>query len=148
MIRPATHDDLPRVLEMGERFFDTAGWDDVAEWDQASVRKTLEGLIEGDAGCLFVAEAEGGLVGMTGGLVYPFYFDHGHITGQELFWWVEPEHRGVGGALLDAMETWAKEAGAKSFAMIALDKINPDLMGRVYRRRGYRPSEHSYIRRL
>lgn len=148
MIREATEADIPRVLEMGRRFFETAGWPDVAEWDDASTEWTLRFLIEQPTGALFVAEEDGHVVGMTGGMVMPFYFNHTHRTGQELFWWVEPEHRGIGSGLFDALEAWAREAGAQTFTMIAVDRLKPDVMARIYRARGYRPSEHAFIRRL
>lgn len=148
MIRPATPDDMPRILEMGERFFETAGWPEIAEWDAGSMEQTLGYLMDAATGCVFVAETEAGIVGMTGGMLNPFYFNLSHVTGQELFWWVEPEHRGLGSGLFDALEAWATDAGAKSFSMIALDRLKPDVLGRIYQRRGYRAAEHSYIRRL
>lgn len=148
MIREASADDLPRLLQMGERFFNAAGWPEFAAWDVASIEQTLRFLIDNETGGLFVAEVDGEVVGMAGAMVTPFYFNLSHLTGQELFWWVEPEHRGVGGGLLDAMEAWAKRVGAQTFTMIAVDRIRPELMARVYRGRGYRPAEHSFMRRL
>lgn len=149
MIRPATHEDIAVIAELGQCFFNESGWSDVAEWDDASIRQTLAHLIENEGGILLVAEHDGRIVGMTGGMVHPLYFNHAHLTGQELFWWVEPEHRkGVGAALLDRLEDEARARGAVSWAMIALDKVRPEAVGAVYRRRGYRASEHSYIKRL
>jgi GNAT superfamily N-acetyltransferase len=148
MIRPATLEDMPRLVEMGERFFKTAGWEDIAEWDDASITRTLTHLIEQDVGAIFVLDDGAQLVGMAGGMLNPFYFNLHHLTGQELFWWVEPEHRGQGSLLFDALEGWARDAGAQSFSMIALDNIRPELMGRIYRMRGYRAAEHSYIKRF
>lgn len=149
MIRPATHEDIATVAALGQRFFKEAGWSDVAEWDDASIRHTLGHLIDGEGGILLVAEHDGRIVGMTGGLVHPLYFNHSQLTGQELFWWVDPEHRkGIGAALLDRLEVEARARGASSWAMIALDKVRPEAVGAVYRRRGYRAAEHSYIKRL
>jgi GNAT superfamily N-acetyltransferase len=148
MIRPAVREDIPRILEMGERFFETAGWPEVAAWDAESMARTLGFLIERDIGAVFVLDEGGDLVGMAGGMLNPFYFNAGHLTGQELFWWVEPEHRGQGRFLFDALEDWARAAGAQSFTMIALDRIKPEVMGRIYRARGYRAAEHSYIKRF
>lgn len=148
VIRPAEITDIPEVVRMGERFFETAGWPDYAEWDEASITATLESLITGDLGEVFVLEEGGKLVGMAGGMLFPFYFNHNHLTGQELFWWIEPEHRGQGAALFDALEGWAKAAGAMSFTMIAVDRLKADVMGRIYRMRGYRAAEHSYIKRF
>jgi len=148
MIRPAELSDLPRLVEMGERFFNAAGWPEVASWDVESITRTLSFLITEDAGAVFVLDHDGQLVGMAGGMLNPFYFNANHRTGQELFWWVEPEYRGEGSKLFDALEGWARDSGAQSFSMIALDRIKPEVMGRIYRMRGYRAAEHSYIKRF
>jgi GNAT superfamily N-acetyltransferase len=95
-----------------------------------------------------VAEKEWGLVGIAGALVYPFYFNAGHKTAQELFWWVDTEHRGVGATLFIAMRDEVRKRGAKSLSMIALEAIEPERVGAFYMRHGFRPSERSYIGRL
>lgn len=148
-IRDAQANDIPVIVRLGALFFDEAGWSDVTEWDDESVAATLSNMIDSDGGILLVAERKGVILGMAGGLVYPAYFNAHHLTGQELFWWVSPDDRcGAGKALMDAMEARAREKGAKSWAMIALDKVRPAAVGAVYQRRGYRASEHSYIKRL
>lgn len=148
MIRDGTVADIPRILSMGVRFYEAAGWSEFVTWDDASVDRTLRSLIEADHGALIVAEVDGEVVGMTAGMVVPHYCNLNTLTGQELFWWVDPEHRGVGVALLDALEGWAKAAGAAIFTMVAVHRIKPEVMARVYRARGYAPAEHSHIRRL
>lgn len=148
-IRDALADDIEIIAHLGARFFDEAQWSDVTEWDHDSVCRTLSNLIESAGGILIVATRKGVVLGMVGGLVHPAYFNAHHLTGQELFWWVEPAERsGVGGLLMTAMETAAIARGAKSWAMIALDKIRPEAVSAMYRRRGYRPSERSFIKRL
>lgn len=148
-IRQAVHADIPAVADLGARFFAEAEWSDVTEWDHESVCATLHNLIEGDGGILIVATREGVIIGMAGGLVHPAYFNCHHLTGSELFWWVEPDERGgAGRMLIDAMETAALAKGAQSWCMIALDRVRPEAVGALYRRRGYRASEHSYIKRL
>jgi len=146
---PAGHDAIPVIAEMGSRFFAEAQWSDVTEWDHDSICATLRHLVDDPLGILLIATRKGVICGMAGGLVHPAYFNVHHLTGQELFWWVEPDERGgVGQMLLDCLELAAMERGAKSWAMIALDRVRPDAVGAVYRRRGYRASEHSYIKRL
>ena len=90
------------------------------------------------------------VVGMSGALIYPFYFNYNHITGQELFWWMRPDKRGSTDSIrmFKALEDEAKNKNAGSFAMIALDKVNPEVVGNMYMKRGYRPSDHGYIRSL
>lgn len=149
-IRPAVEGDLPALLDMGARFFAEAGWSDMAAWDADSVEATLRHLIGHDDGLLLVAEVSAGRpVGMAGGLLHPFYFNLGHRTGQELFWWVEPGlRRGTGAALLAALERAARDAGAVTWTMITVAGLRSDALERLYRRRGYRPAERTYIRRF
>lgn len=148
-IRPAVADDAPAIAEMGERFHAEAAWSDIADYRIGDCSKSLIQMIETELGIVLVAENEGRIVGIAGGLVFPLYFNHAHKSGQELFLYVEPGLRdGTGGKLLSALECEARRMGCQSWAMIALDKVNPEATGRLYRRHGYRASEHSWIRRL
>ena len=148
MIREATLDDCREIAKKGERFFREAGWGDVAEYRVDDCERTLRHLVTSDDGILIVADV-GGVVGMAGGMVSPLYFNFSHKTGQELFWWTAvnaPLRTGL--QLLDAMEDAARAKGCHSWVMMSLDKMNPAIMARMYRKRGYRPSEHSFIKRL
>lgn len=131
---------------MGRAFHAVTGAADLIPLDDATLERTFTQLIEGEAAVLLVVEGETGLVGATGALLHPHYFNAAHLTGQELFWWIDPEHRGQGAALLNALEQWVSEQGAHSFSMIALEALEPDKVALIYRRRGYRPVEHSYLR--
>ncbi len=148
MIRDATEDDIPEILAMGRKFFDLAGWSEVAEWDDASVTATLNHLMGSDDGILLVIDdGAGRITGMAGALLYPFYLNIKHRTGQELFWWVEPEARGREALeLFDALENRARGQGAMSFAMITVEGLRSAALGRYYRRRGYRAAETTYIK--
>jgi GNAT superfamily N-acetyltransferase len=149
MMRAATLDDVETVALMGARFFEEAGWADVTTWDHPSICATLRSMIEQESGIVLVVRHHGDIVGMAGGLVYPAYYNAHHLTGQEMFWWVEPDHRaGVGLMLLDALEDQAMMRGAQSWSMIALDKLRPEAIGAIYQRRGYRPSERTFIKSL
>lgn len=148
-VREAVGEDAPIIAEIGERFHGEAGWGDICSYSLEDCEKAIRHLISSDDGICIVAVKDGRIVGIAGGLAHPLYFNHAHKSGQELFWWVQPEHRhGIGRQLLDAMEEAAKAKGCSSWAMIALDKVNPELTGRIYQRRGYRASEHSWIKRL
>ncbi len=148
MIRDAKKSDLPIMLHMGELFFNASDFSELTTYDRDSVRSTMTHLM--DSGVLLVGESEGIVVGMVGAMIYPFYFNNSHITGQELFWWVNEDQRksGVGKKLLSGLEDKAKSMGVDSFSMVALEKMNPEIMDRVYKMSGYFSAEHTYYKRM
>lgn len=133
---------------MARAFHKAAKVDRFVEIDDGTLSATFANLMGAGTGLLLVGSTERGLGGAVGALLHPHYMNAAHLTGQELFWWVDPEHRGIGPALFDALELWVAAMGAQSFSMIALEELRPAAVGEIYRRRGYVPAEHSWIRRL
>lgn len=128
---------------MGRRFYEASGYRDITEFDSGSLENTLR-----NSGAILLVAEKDGLVGMAGALVYPFYFNASHLTAQEIFWWVDPEHRGIGSLLFDALLEEVKKSGAQSLSMIALESLNPERVGSFYQARGFKPSDRSFIRRI
>lgn len=139
MIREASVSDVPALLEMGNRFSDKARLIEHVGYDPASMDLTFRFLIEQPEHVVFI-----GASGAIGGMRAPHPFNHSHWIAQELFWWSEGRE---GLRLLDAFEAWAAEKCA-TVRMICLEAVNPERMGRLYRRRGYEPLEHGYIKGL
>lgn len=145
MIRQATIDDLDFLIAMGENFYNACGFPAQMGFDPETLEGVLRNLIVNDSAALFVDEK---LRGCIGGIVYPYYFT-GQLAGNEMFWWVEPEYRGkLGSQLITKLEDWAREKGAISFTMIALEASNPEKMAKVYEHRGYEPRERHFVRYL
>lgn len=146
MIRFATHADIPRCVEMGRAFFAESNAASFP-FDESSAEKTLTHLIEAEDGALLVAEKEG-VVGMVGALAYPHFMNLSKKAAQELFWWVEPAHRGgsAGVRLLQAVEAWAEARGCATLTMVCLPIDSP--AERIYQRTGYRALERSYVKGL
>jgi len=145
MIRRATEEDIEFIVEMGRKFYESCGFPSILTFDPEILTGVLHNLIVNDNACILVDDK---LRGMIAGVVYPYYFT-GQMSGNEMFWWVEPEHRkGLGKKLLDKLEEWAEAKGAVSFTMISLDASNPEKMDKIYRKRGYEPREHHYVRYL
>lgn len=140
-IRPATPDDLPSLLRMGRAFADALQLGDTIGYDETTMALLFQRLIDESNGILLVMDG-----GAAGGLVHPSLFNEHHITGQELFWWVDPERRGAGLRLLTALEDAARERGAQSFMMGTHEALNFDAATKVYGRRGYRASDRNFIK--
>lgn len=148
MIRPATLDDVPAIAALGERFHAEAGWSDIFAYSQEDCAASIGALLESELFICLVAD-EGEIVGIVGGIICPVYFNRSHKSGEELFWYVSDNASQMTGLrLLDALEAEAKARGCESWQMKSLAKLNGDRMAKLYERRGYRPSEHTFIKRL
>jgi hypothetical protein len=147
LIRPATKDDLPEIARLGRKFHAQAGWGDILDYSEADCVQSLGQFM--DSGLFICLVAGEPICGMAGGVISPTYFSRDHVSGEELFWWVDdtaPQMLGL--RLLSALETAAKEAGCRSWQMKSLARLNGGRMAKLYERRGYRASETSYIKRL
>jgi GNAT superfamily N-acetyltransferase len=141
MIRAATAADVPRLVEMGRRFRSVTGYAKILAENPEKMAELAGQLVS--QGGLLVSERSGTLVGMLGFIVYP-HFISGETTGGEVFWWVEPEHRGEGVKLLREAERLARAAGAQKMQMIA----PTERVATFYQRLGYEFVEASYQRSL
>jgi RimJ/RimL family protein N-acetyltransferase len=139
VIREATADDIPRLVEMGKRFLTETVYAGRVAINPAAMARTLHLLVASDGGGLFVSEQDGVVTGMIGLLLFEHPFT-GELTAQELFWWVEPEHRGYGLRLLKRGEAWAAASGAQHVHMIAPTPA----VGQLYERLGYGYLEAAY----
>ena len=148
-IRSARETDLDRIVEMGRRFLASTSYRDVIADNPSQMARLATGLLDHAQGTILVAERVTSpdplpqVVGMIG----LFAFEHpiaGERIAGELFWWVEPAHRGIGLRLLRAAEQWAHDHGATALQMIA---PTPDVE-RLYERLGYARVEVHYQRRF
>lgn len=149
MIRLATPDDVPALVDMGREFHGAAGWADITAFVDADCATTLANMIYNDSAIVLVAVEGEQVIGMAGGVTTPIYFNYGHRSGQELFFWMRPDARtGEGARLLAALENEARALGCESWVMLSLENIRPQATGALYKRRGYRLAEHNWIKRL
>jgi GNAT superfamily N-acetyltransferase len=135
MIRHASLEDVPALVAMGGEFIASSSYCGRLG-DSPEARAALMcRLVEDEAGLLLVLDHDGPR-GMLGMVLYPHPLSGETIAG-ELFWWVDPAHRGHGVALLREAEAWAREHGAVKVQMIAPN----DRVARLYQARGYAPLE-------
>lgn len=143
--RKAVSDDVPALVAMLRAFVTSTKYRKFVGDSPDALKTFLSPLIDNQSAAIFVAEQDGAVIGMLGvlGYVHPM---SGEKCAGELFWWLNPEHRGAGGWLLRRAESWARAFGAVSIQMIA-PSDKPDVE-RMYRRVGYEPVEIAYHKRL
>ena len=147
MIRSAAPEDIPEIARLGAIFHAQAGWDEI-EYREADCAMSLEAFMQ-SGNFLCLVSDNGGIDGMASGVVSPVYFNHGHMSGEELFWWVSdkaPQMTGI--RLLEALEGAARAKGCQTWQMKSLARLGGERMQRLYERRGYRASERAFIKEL
>lgn len=147
MIRAATHADIPDIARLGALFHAQAGWDEIG-YNVSDCERSLFNFMAMPSFICLVAD-HGGIVGMASGITAPVYFNHSHMSGEELFWWVSPDAPQMTGIrLLDALEKQAKDKGCQTWQMKALARLGGERMIKLFERKGYRASEQSFIKEL
>lgn len=136
MIRSATPDDIPAIVEMGRRFYCKAGLP--GEYSDQAMAHFVDGLIR--HGVVLI-----GARSMLGGVIAPVYCAPDWWQAVEMFWWSE-DRRGID--LLAAFEAWARERGANEVRMSSVQASRGEAVGRVLARLGYETAETSYSKRV
>jgi GNAT superfamily N-acetyltransferase len=146
-VRQATLADVPAIVRMSERFYETTSYNRWADFNADTVEALAENLTENHV--MLVAEHEGQVVGMVGLFVAPFMFNADKTGAYEVVWWVDPEGRatGAGKALLRAIEPACHAKGCASIQMVHLHN-SPPQAAMLYERAGYAHTESSYTKLL
>jgi GNAT superfamily N-acetyltransferase len=146
IIRLATAADADRLVVMACKFLRESIYGELMpEAGEEQMAALVNNALE--HGIVVVADAWGStIVGMIAFFVTANLIS-GNLIAVEAAWWIDPAWRGgnEGRRLLDAAETWAKEAGATHLQMIAPFGSNA---GVLYRRRDYREVESTFLKRL
>lgn len=145
-VRPATHDDIPWMLDELREFaaFFAKGIGTSRDlYDRAAWEERLPVLVDGVA---FIARCDGERVGMIAGIIVPHIWAPGIRMLTEAFWWVRPEWRGssAGYRLLKAFDA-AGEAEGVDFIGLQLEP-HSDVSDASMARLGYRPSERCFLK--
>lgn len=143
MIREATLDDVPRLVEMGCEFINGSRYRAAVKPDPASIAQMIRGLIELPYGLVLVSDMSGEVTGMIG-VIATMHPMSSEAVMSEMFWYVTPEHRGHGVRLLKAAEAWGRAHGVKKAIMISPTKK----VSAFYRRAGYSLLETQFIKSL
>lgn len=139
MIRPATFEDIPRLVELGEVMHLESRYR-VLPYAPNKVFGLLARMIEQDTGLLLVAEKGGQIVGGFAGLIAEHWFSNSRIaTDFALF--IHPDHRGgmTAARLLKAFVAWARKEGAALITAGITTGVHTDATTRLYQSLGFEP---------
>lgn len=114
-------------------------------FDAESFRAAVEGMMGADAFLVLVAGEP--VHGMLIGFVQPALVNRRHLQASEIVWWVDESARktGAGMALLREFLRQAKARGAESVTVTRQVTLEPERVGAIYRRMGFRPTDVTYV---
>jgi GNAT superfamily N-acetyltransferase len=130
-VREGTLDDVPRFIELGERFYSDEG--ERTACSDALARFAISHICDADRIFLVTGTP---IVAFLSGLVAPHYFTGEH-TAFKTAWYAIPGSKGHGAHLLRAFEAWAKEKGARR--IIVAGRLDRTLT--LLKRLDYQPLE-------
>lgn len=136
-IRLAKEDDIPRLVGMGRRFRAESSYSKHLAENPERMAQLGRQLLANDG--LLLMERDGVTIGMLGFIVHS-HFISGEIVAGEVFWWVEPEHRGDGLKLVEETKRRARLIGARYLDMVAPS----ERVARLYRYLGYEWMESTH----
>ena len=131
LIRPATAQDIPAIIDMIERL--RAAVDGPLAVDRVKTGETLAGLLADPDGLVLVSDG-----GFIAGCIREPIISRDRFA-QELGWYAEDRS---GLRLLRAFEAWARERGA---VLVQMSCAGGEAQ-RLLERRGYRAAEIAMVR--
>ncbi len=150
MIRLAEHNDIPFLYPVLIDFFE---YSNLGKWgltaDKLSVMKTISHLINNDDSVVFVSEKNNKITGSAAATNANWFGNFNQFKAQELWLWIDPDHRGRDGLrLLDGLIEWAKKMKVTSLMLISLPNKDRSKVERLYRLRGFEPTEIIHERKI
>lgn len=138
MIRAATLEDIPRMVELGRVMHGESPVFCRLRFDGAQLASTIASTIASPAGFAHVAEHGGQVVGGMLAMVAPHYFSP-DLVACDLALFMAPEHRGgmAGVRLISAYVGWAESMGAAVTQLGVMTGVNVDKTEALLHRLGW-----------
>ena len=143
-IRIIDSSEMRKVTEFMKQFEQASQFVKV-DIDHAT--KIYEDAIDRGSMTVMVMEQENELIGSLAFLVAPDLHD-GTLVGVETYWFMHPDHRRYGLKLFKLFETLAMNKGCTKLAMIHMMDSSPEVLEKLYRRRGYELIEKHYVKEI
>lgn len=137
MIRPATHDDIDRLVILGEEMHVESRFARLP-LDVDKVRALFAHLIESPDGLLIVADKDGEVIGGFAGYVAEHYFARTKVAADFGLFISRGDRGGMTAPrLLKAYAKWAKERGAVMIQAGITTGVHVDESTRLYQALGF-----------
>jgi hypothetical protein len=144
VIRFATEEDLPVLVEMVRKFYNATPYSALV-FDEKKTTEVIRNLINESNNISIVLVADDLDIRGTiiASVTEPLCSSEKIST--ELVWWVDEAYRGrISIELLDAYEYWQKKVGCSAVSMASIQ--GGSNLDKFYKRRGYIPSEVTYYK--
>lgn len=142
MVRPITDRDRSAVLRLAHALHkESPRYRDIAFSEGKAIAVIVQMIHHGGG---FVAEQQGEIVGMIGGMLTEYYFSMERFAA-DFALYITPEHRKsfLASRLVRAFERWAFSLGAREVTLGISTEIHPERTVRVYERLGYKLSGYN-----
>lgn len=138
MIREATLDDIPRLLELGQVMHQESPVYNAFPLNEDRVVGFLSYLINSDDGCVFVAIQDGEVIGGMAGIVSEHLWSDIRLA-YDIGWFFLPEHRGhlTSIRILQAFLEWAKSK-AEQIMIMNTSGVNTERILPLYEKQGFK----------
>lgn len=137
IVRSATLDDLPALIEIARQFIHEAPNYASRELDEQALQDNLSAVING-MGAVFVVEQGQEIAGGIVCLTSKDWFNNQIIAFEQVFY-VKPEYRSTRAALLliDVFLNWSRQMGAGRVQCGTTTGINTESCVRLYKHFGF-----------
>lgn len=149
IIRDATLDDAADLLRMGELMQQESPRFNKFTFDREKSATLINHLISINNGIIVVAEKDGAIVGMLGGMVTEHFFSR-DLYACDFVVYIEPEYRGGSTVIrmIKLFEQRAIELGAKEVSLGISTELQSERTASLYEKLGYIRSGISTIKRV
>lgn len=141
MIRAATHEDIPRMVDLGRVMHGESPTFCRLRFDADKLAATISSTITSAGGFAYVEEQGDAVVGGMLAMITPHYFSH-DLVACDLALFMAPEHRGGMAAvrLINAYVKWAEYHGAVVTQLGVMTGVNVDKTEALLHRLGWHRS--------
>lgn len=130
----ATEGDLPMIVELAREAHVGSVWEEMADFDAESCEASVRHMMASEDQAVFVSERGVMMVARV-----PVWFNHAETIACEVFYYATKG----GDALRREAQAWA---GSGLMTLSRHDRTDARL-DKIYGRAGFKPLEHTFIRR-